>query len=168
MDSDQPKAAVTALVLKRAGRAAAAAGQYVAEQAGIPVGETAILLHHILPLLGVSIWMESGCRENDRALADGVRRVPPIGRVARRPRSCRRRLPVGSRRQTTACRGERLWIEAGERDREGESGGSIGRRGAATDRQTHSLCSSKACVSERRVQCYRTMHCTVLDVGRKV
>ena len=34
-------------------------------------GETIIILHPPLPLVGVSIWMERGCQLNDRTLADG-------------------------------------------------------------------------------------------------
>ena len=36
----------------------------------VAVGETVILLHHHLPMKGVSIGMESGCQQND-CLADG-------------------------------------------------------------------------------------------------
>ena len=36
----------------------------------LAVGETVILLHPPLPLVGVSIWMERGCQSND-SLADG-------------------------------------------------------------------------------------------------
>ena len=40
----------------------------------IAVGETIILLHSPLPLLGVSTGMKRGCRQND-SLADGYRRM---------------------------------------------------------------------------------------------
>ena len=36
----------------------------------LAVGETVILLHPLLPSVGVSIWMERGCQQND-SLADG-------------------------------------------------------------------------------------------------
>ena len=36
----------------------------------LAVGETVILLHSPLPSVGVSIWMERGCQQND-GLADG-------------------------------------------------------------------------------------------------
>ena len=35
----------------------------------LAVGETAILPHPPLPLVGLSIWMERGCQQNDRSLA---------------------------------------------------------------------------------------------------
>ena len=39
--------------------------------ASLAVGETALLLHPPLPLVGVSTGMERGCQHNDRTLADG-------------------------------------------------------------------------------------------------
>ena len=43
----------------------------VVEAVTLAVGETAILLHPLLPLVGVSISMERGCQQIDRNLADG-------------------------------------------------------------------------------------------------
>ena len=40
------------------------------EPGGVAVGETVILLHSPLPLVGTSIVMEWGCQQND-SLADG-------------------------------------------------------------------------------------------------
>ena len=37
----------------------------------LAVGETFILLHPPLPLVGVSMWVKRGCQSNDRTLADG-------------------------------------------------------------------------------------------------
>ena len=37
----------------------------------LAVGETVILLHAPLPVVGVSIVMERECQQNDRSLADG-------------------------------------------------------------------------------------------------
>ena len=43
---------------------------YGTDLARVAVGETVILLHPLLPLVGFSIWMERGCQQND-SLADG-------------------------------------------------------------------------------------------------
>ena len=47
-----------------------------ATAARLAVGETVILLHPLLPLVGVSIGIESGCQQND-SLADGQARSTP-------------------------------------------------------------------------------------------
>ena len=54
----------------------------------IAVGETVILLHPPLPLVGVSIVVERGCQQND-SLADGqalavLRSLPSAARFSRR------------------------------------------------------------------------------------
>ena len=46
------------------------AGVVLTASPGLAVGETVILLHPPLPLLGVSIGMERGCQQND-SIADG-------------------------------------------------------------------------------------------------
>ena len=40
-------------------------------EALVAVGETVILLHPPVPLSGVSMGINRGCRQNDRSLADG-------------------------------------------------------------------------------------------------
>ena len=43
----------------------------------VAVGETVILLHPPLPLVGVVIWINRGCHQND-SLADGYRRASKL------------------------------------------------------------------------------------------
>ena len=67
-------------VVSEAAAEAAAVGQQLAGQpeqhivseseVDVAVGETVILLHPLLPLVGVSIWMERGCQQTD-SLANG-------------------------------------------------------------------------------------------------
>ena len=61
--------AVAGTHVQAAAAAASAASTQLA--ATLAVGETVTLLHTPLILVGVSIWMERGCQQNDRTLADG-------------------------------------------------------------------------------------------------
>ena len=50
----------------------------------LAVGETVILLHPVLPLVGVSIGMKRGCQQNDRTLADGYACLLALEQAGRR------------------------------------------------------------------------------------